>query len=361
MITVTKTYLPDKAVYDAYLERIWKKGWLTNNGQLFQELRGLLKQRFEVANLQLTTNGTLPIQMAIKAFDLTGEVITTPFSYIATSAAIVWENLKPVFVDIDAEYLTIDEQAIEQAIGPETSAILATHVFGNPCHVEALEQIANKHGLKVIYDAAHCFDVAYKGQSVFKYGDASTCSFHATKLFHTAEGGAVFTEDGALYERLSYLGNFGHRGNYDYQGLGINAKMSELQAAMGLSILPDMPKIKQGRKRAVDQYLKLLDFEPFRAMKLRGGTQWNYSYFPIIFDDESHLQACVTNLEAIGVFPRRYFYPSLNTIPYLKGGSMPVSEHIASRILCLPLYHDISEDEVSLICDVINKVLIQNV
>src|SRR5450432_2295874 len=243
IINVTKTFLPPLDEYISILRRAWETHWMTNRGPLILELEEKIKKYLGVEYMLSTTNGTIPLQIAIKLLGGGGEIITTPFSYVATTAAIVWENCKPVFVDIHPDQLTIDETKIESAITSKTTAILATHVFGNPCEVEAIEKIANKHNLRVIYDAAHCFGVQYKGQSIFNFGDISTCSFHATKLFHTAEGGALFCREESLKLKLFYSHNFGHNGPYDFSGLGINAKISELQAAMGLSILPYMDNI----------------------------------------------------------------------------------------------------------------------
>ena len=296
----------------------------------------------------------MPLQIAIKALRLKGEIITTPFSYVATTSSIVWEGCIPVFVDIHPEYLTLDETMIEAAITSNTSAILATHVFGNPCDVEAIEAIAKKYHLKVIYDAAHCFGVAYKGTSVFEYGDVSTCSFHATKLFHTGEGGAIFANNKKLQSKLFYHHNFGHEGKESFQGLGINAKMSELQAAMGLAVLPYMDKIIQGRKKVVKFYIDNL--QEFKHLKIRNETQWNYSYFPIIFKAEQELLKVQKALNTIGVFPRRYFYPSLKKMPYILTASYtPVSDRICRTILCLPLYHDISKEDLKIIVNCIKK------
>ncbi|HRP60171.1 MAG TPA: DegT/DnrJ/EryC1/StrS family aminotransferase, partial [Vicingus sp.] len=226
MITVTKTFFPPIEEYQFQLQRIWENQWLTNRGALVIELEEKLKKHLTVSNMLVMTNGTLPIQIALKIFGQGGEVITTPFSYVATTSSIVWENCTPVFVDIHPDYLTIDETKIEAAITPKTTCILATHVYGNPCNIEAIEQIAAKHRLKVIYDAAHCFDVKYQNQSIFNYGDVSTCSFHATKLFHCGEGGAVFCKDETLYHEMLYRHNFGHNGPLDFYGVGINAKTS---------------------------------------------------------------------------------------------------------------------------------------
>lgn len=353
MIPVTKTFFPPIQEYHIQLNRIWENQWLTNRGELVLELEQLLKEHLKVKNLTLTTNGTLPIQIALKVLANGGEVITTPFSYVATTAAIVWENCKPVFVDIHPEYLTIDETKIEAAITKRTTAILATHVFGNPCNVEIIEEIAKRHNLKVIYDAAHCFGVNYKNTSLFNYGDVSTCSFHATKIFHTAEGGAFFCNNKDVNEKLYYSHNFGHNGPEDFHGVGLNAKMSEIQAAMGLSVLPFMTKIFAERKKVVDFYNLNLNFDRISKMRLRGNTDWNYSYYPVIFESEEELLNVQKALNLKNINPRRYFFPSLNTLSYVGKASMPISESISRRVLCLPLYVGISNGECINICEII--------
>ena len=357
MINVTKTFLPLQKEYNAILKHAWDKNWITNRGILVQKFEEKVKAYLQVSNMIATTNGTLPLQIAIKALKLTGEIITTPFSYVASTSAIVWEGCTPVFVDIHPEYLTIDETKIEAAITPKTKAILATHVFGNPCAVEEIEAIAKKHHLKVIYDAAHCFGVTYKRESIFNYGDVSTCSFHATKVFHTGEGGALFTNSKELYKRLFSHHNFGHKTAESFQGLGINAKMSELQAAMGLAVLPSMEFILKERKRVIDLYTQELDFSKLNTLKIREHTNWNYSYFPIIFKSEKLVQTAIVDLNKNGINPRRYFYPSLNTLPYIKTVAMPISESVARKTLCLPLYHDLNETAILNICEIINKLV----
>lgn len=346
-INVTKTFFPPLEEYHKQLERIWKNEWLTNRGELVKELEEKLKLYLQVPNIIVMNNGTVPIQIALKLLAKKGEVITTPFSYVATSASIVWENCTPVFVDIHPEYLTIDETKIEQVITERTTCILATHVFGNPCNVDAIEQIAQKHQLKVIYDAAHCFGVKYKGQSIFNYGDVSTCSFHATKLFHTGEGGAAFCKNEELNNKIYYSHNFGHNGPLDFHGLGINGKISELQAAMGLSVLPYMEQILSGRKKVVDYYNEHLQNTNIQQLKIREETECNYSYYPVIFESEAKLLQAQKKLNDNNIIPRRYFYPSLNTISYLNKAEMPISESVAKRILCLPLYPNISEIALS--------------
>ena len=354
MINVTKTFFPPIAEYQQQVQRIWDNQWLTNRGALVKELEEKLKEYLSVSNILVMNNGTIPIQIALKILGNGGEIITTPFSYVATTAAIVWENCTPVFVDIHPEYLTIDETKIEAAITPKTTCILATHVFGNPCNLEAIEAIATKHNLKVIYDAAHAFGVTYNNKSIFDYGDVSTCSFHATKLFHTGEGGALFCEDESLRHKMFYSHNFGHNGPLDFHGLGINGKISELSGAMGLAVLPHMEFILNQRKQVVDWYAEHLDFSKVKSIKIRENTQWNYSYYPVIFETEAQLQKVQAVLNEQQIFPRRYFYPSLNTVEFSKGECMPISESIASRILCLPLYAGLKKEEILSICSLIS-------
>lgn len=353
MIPVTKTFLPPIAKYQTILKQAWNKKWITNRGELVIELEEKLKHHLDVSNIIITNNGTVPLQIALKLLAAKGEIITSPFSYVATTAAIVWENCTPVFVDIHPEYLTIDENKIEVAITKKTTAILATHVFGNPCNIEMIKSIAQKHNLKVIYDAAHCFGVKYNGQSIFNYGDVSTCSFHATKLFHTGEGGAMFCKDEQLFNKLFYSHNFGHNGPLSFHGLGINGKISELQAALGLAILPYMEKIFSERKKVVTFYNEQFQNESFKRFKIREKTDWNYSYYPIIFDDEKTLLKVENALNLDNIFPRRYFYPSLNTIEYTSRIEMPISESVSKRILCLPLFVNLNQQDLKKICKII--------
>lgn len=355
MIPVTRTFLPPIGEYTALVQRAFDNCWLTNRGELVKELESKLRDHLGVPDILLMTNGTLPLQIALKLLGNGGEVITTPFSYVATTSSIVWEGCAPVFVDIHPEYLTIDETLIEAAITPRTTAILATHVFGNPCNVEAIAAIATKHGLKVIYDGAHAFGVTYKGQSIFNHGDVSTCSFHATKLFHTGEGGASFCADAELRARIHYSHNFGHDGPLAFHGLGINGKMSELQAAMGLAVLPHMETILAGRKRAVMRYDDLLCTERFQRLRVREGTDWNYSYYPVLFRSEEELLSAEQRLKQAGYLPRRYFYPALHTLPYIAEVSMPVAEDACKRVLCLPLFEALALDDVQRICETMQE------
>jgi dTDP-4-amino-4,6-dideoxygalactose transaminase len=356
-INVTKTFLPPLEEYIMHVKRSFDNEWLTNRGELVRELELKLTNYLglEESKIICTNNGTIPLQIALKLLGNGGEIITTPFSYVATTAAVVWENCTPIFVDIHPEYLTIDESKIEAAITDKTTCILATHVFGNPCNIEAIEAIASKHNLKVIYDAAHCFGVTYLGKSIFEFGNISTCSFHATKLFHTGEGGALITPDSDLFHRCYYSHNFGHDGPLSFHGLGINGKISELQAAMGLAVLPHLYSILMERKRIVDCYDINLKFAGIRKLLLRSGIHWNYSYYPIIFESEERLLMSQRKMNENNIFPRRYFYPSLNIIDYVRGQACPVSEDISSRIMCLPLYYGMEDSNIKQVVKLINS------
>ena len=358
MIPVTKTFLPPIAEYMRQVQRAYDNGWLTNRGELVKELEQKLTVflNLEESKILCLNNGTIPLQIALKVLGNGGEIITTPFSYVATTSAIVWENCTPVFVDIHPKILTIDESLIESAITEKTTCILATHVFGNPCNVEEIERIAKKYNLKVIYDAAHCFGVKYKGKSIFEYGDVSTCSFHATKVFHTGEGGAIFCKDEQLYNKLFYSHNFGHNGPYEFHGVGINGKMSELSAAMGLSVLSKIDYITSSRNNVVDFYNVQLNFNKFKKIELRDFCVSNFSYYPIIFESETLLSEILRKLNEIEIYPRRYFYPSLNTVSYIKSDAKPISESISKRILCLPLYDSIKIEELEKITKIINEI-----
>ncbi|MEQ9187357.1 MAG: DegT/DnrJ/EryC1/StrS family aminotransferase [Cryomorphaceae bacterium] len=356
MIPVTRSFIPPKDEYHRLVDRALDSGWITNRGPLVLELEEALKNHLGMPNALAMTNGTLPLQVALSLFADGGEVITTPFSYVATTSAIVWQHCTPVFVDVDPVHWTIDEHQIEGAITDRTTCILATHVFGNPCNVEAIEKLAKKYQLKVIYDAAHCFGVEHKGKSVFHYGDVSTCSFHATKLFHTGEGGALFTNDPSVHQECFSRHNFGHKDDVSFHGIGINAKMSEFQAAMGLCVLPHIPKILSKRKAIVEQYNASLNFDELSAMTIRAETEWNYSYYPVLFSNEARLLNALEQLKEIDVMPRRYFYPSLNNLPYVSGETMPISESIAARILCLPLFVGLTPSDVGRIVDTLNRL-----
>lgn len=355
MIPVTKTTIPSLNDYLGYLETIWQSGQLTNNGQLVRQLSAELQQYLQVPRIELLANGTLALQLAIKALDVGGEVITTPFSYVATATAIAWQGCEPVFVDIDDKTFCINPDLIEAAITERTTAILATHVYGYPCDVEKIELIAREHGLKVIYDAAHAFGVKLHGQPLLSFGDASTLSFHATKLFHTAEGGAVVCREESVANRLFLMSKFGHMGEDEYIELGINAKLSELHAAMGLAVLPQVADIIEYRKRCSQCYDENLEGCRLGRPQMRPGLEYNYAYYPVVFSSSEVMMRARQALFDAGIGPRRYFHPSLNTLPYLRTAAQkpcPVSESVASRVLCLPMYNGLEFKDIIRICDV---------
>lgn len=352
-IDVTKTFLPPLDEYVGYLEQIWESAWLTNQGKFLREFETKTSNYLDLKNFHLVANGTVALQLALRVLKIADdEVITTPFSYVATTSSILWERCKPIFVDIEPHTFNIDVTKIEAAITPQTKAIMAVHVFGSPCDVEQIEAIAKKHKLKVIYDAAHAFGATYKGKSLFSYGDISTGSFHATKLFHTIEGGCIVAKNKVLSDRIELMKHFGHRGDEHYM-LGINAKASELQAAMGLCSLKYIDTIIDARKTISDLYDNLLDvrFQRLGAGKYVGR---NYAYYPVVFESEAQLLQSMAALNAKNIFPRRYFYPSLNTLPYIVAQQCPVSEDIALRVACLPLYPGLDHAVVAEIAETIN-------
>lgn len=352
MINVTKTFLPPFEEYTAQLKRAWDKAWITNNGMLAHELEDRLKEYLQVENLLFACNGTIVLQLALKALGITGEVITTPFSYVATTTVLLWENCTPVFVDINNRNFCIDEDKIEAAITDKTQAILATHVYGYPCNIAAIERIAARHHLIVIYDAAHAFGTTYQGRSIFNYGNVSTCSFHATKVFHTGEGGCMVTGDPELAQQLLLFRQFGHIGE-DYYTMGINAKNSEMHAAMGLSNLKYIDEILASRKARWQHYAELLEGRSIQLLDIAGEEGYNYAYFPVVFATEVQLLETVTELNLQGIMPRRYFHPALNTLTYVDYQSCPVAESISKRVLCLPLYHDLAAADQDRIVNII--------
>ena len=356
MIPVTKPFLPPKEKVYELLDGVFERNWLTNNGPLVNDYELKLKQYLGLNHLLFVSNGTIALQLAIKALGLKGEIITTPFSYVATTSSILWEGCTPVYVDIDRRTFNIDPQRIEEAITPRTSAILATHCFGNPCDIEAIDTIARKHSLKVIYDAAHCFGVKYKGRSIFEYGDISTLSLHATKLVHSVEGGLVVTKDPDLLKRLAYKRNFGHDGPEKFNGLGINGKNSEFHAAVGIIVLEHADEILLNRKYLSECYDNQLKNVDVIKPKVETHSELNYGYYPILFKDEYKALKAKTALEEREIFCRRYFYPSLNKIGYVESKSMPVSEKTAKGILCLPLFYGLRKEEQLLIGRVLSRL-----
>lgn len=351
MIPVTKPFLPPQEEYQELLNGIWTRQWLTNMGPLASQLEMDLKDYLKVNHLLFVTNGTVALQMAIKALDLKGEIITTPFSFVATTSTIVWENCTPVFVDIDPKSLNIDATKIEAAITPNTKAILATHVYGNPCDVNAIDKIAKKHNLKVIYDAAHAFGVEIKGKSIFEYGDISTCSLHATKLYHTTEGGLIITKDADLLKKMSSIRNFGISGFDTFSELGINGKNSEFHAAMGIVNLKYIEAIKNKRQLIASRYdKKLKGFKHFRP-EWHINSENNNAYYPIVIEYEELLLKCKEVLQLNEIGTRRYFYPSLAAaLPYLAPIEMSITDNMSKRVLCLPMFYDLTLEEVDHIC-----------
>lgn len=359
-IHVTETYLPDQRKYQAYVEKIFESKRISNNGALVRELQEKLEKYLGVKHVLLVSNGTVALQLAYRLLDLKGEVITTPFSFVATTSSLVWEGFKPVFADIDPMSLNIDVNNIEKLINEDTSAILPVHVFGNACDVEAIEAIAKRNDLKVIYDAAHAFSVDYKNESLLNYGDLSILSFHATKLFHTIEGGALIINDDEQYMKAKAMINFGidaQSGTGAIDILGINAKMNEFEAAMGLCVLDDIDTIIEKRKTVYDFYKERLQ-KRLQVQEINRDASMNYSYFPVLFDSEEVLLRVEKELNMRNIFPRRYFYPSLDTLPYLKRAVIqPVSKDVSKRVLCLPLYPGLEPKIQSEIIDIILDTL----
>ena len=360
MINVTKTYLPNKEKYHSYIDRIFDSGWLSNNGSLLQELEQRLADHLGVKHLICVANGSLALQVAYKAMNLQGEVITTPFSFSATTSTLAWEGLKPVFADIDLNTFNLNPKNIESLITENTSAILPVHVFGNPCEVEAIQTIADKHKLQVVYDAAHSFDAEYTNkdkstQSVLNYGDISTISFHATKLFHTIEGGAVITNNDELAEKIRMMINFGITGPTTIESIGTNAKMNEMEAAMGLCVLDEIGIIKTERQLIWQMYQKelsgLVQFQQWNS-----NSQNNYAYAPVLFESESKLLIVEEKLKENKILPRRYFRPSFDTLSYLQSTqNCELSRDIADRILCLPIYPGLSKANVTKIIELVSN------
>jgi dTDP-4-amino-4,6-dideoxygalactose transaminase len=355
MINVTKTYLPNKEKYKAYVDEIYENGWLTNNGPLVQRLEKRLAEYLGVKNIILVSNGTVALEIAYRTLDIKGFAITTPFSFVATTSSLVTNNILPIFADIDEQTLNLDPKNIEKLITPNTTAIVPVHVFGNACEVEKIELIANKHNLKVIYDAAHAFDVRYKDQSVLNYGNISTLSFHSTKLFHSIEGGALIINDDELVQKARYLINFGIENPESIPHLGTNAKMNEFEAAMGLCVLDDIEEIKEKRKVVSLRYKEeLKDLIQFQEQN--SNSSENYSYVSVVFKSEEQLLKVQKALNSISVNPRRYFYPSLDTLEYIEPKQMcKISRDISTRILCLPIYAELEKNIQNIIIKTIKE------
>jgi len=360
MIPVTKPYLPNREKLDRYIDGIYERQWLTNNGPLVQELTRRLEEYLGVENLLLVSNGTLALQIAYRALGISGseapaEAITTPFTFVATASSLKWEGVDPVFVDIDAETWCLDPALVESAITPRTRAIVPVHVFGNACDVEAIAEFGRHHGLKVVYDASHAFGVTYKGKSLLNHGDAATLSFHATKLFHTVEGGAIVFKRKEDLERARKMINFGITRPETIEEIGINAKMNELQAAMGLCVLDEMEANMTARHAVWDTYERELS----GSVQLQKGSShltYNAAYFPAVFKSKSVSVKVADLLKENGVLARRYFFPSLETVEFLgHTDRQPISSDIAERILCLPIYYGIQQSEQIKILELIHS------
>lgn len=342
--------MPSLAPLDEYVELlkgVWERGILTHNGPLVQQLEKELCEKLSIENFVSVSNGTIAIQMAIKALELKGEIITTPFTWIATVSAIKWEDCTPVFCDIDPDTLNIDPEKIEALITDKTVAIMPVHVFGNPCNVDAIDAIAKKHNLKVIYDGAHAIGSTYKGKSLLEYGDITATSMHATKLLNTGEGGGCITTNTELHEKLKRIRFFGHNDTKDIVEDGFNGKMTEVHAALGLANLKYYDEVLTDRKQKYLTYKDALSTNGSLQFQQTKHGETNYSYFPIVFESEKELLIAESNLNKSNIFPRRYFYPSVNTYKHVvKYQPTPISENIAIRILCLPLYKKLSYEEI---------------
>lgn len=356
MIPVTKPYLPDIKKYKSYIDEIYESGFITNGGILVRELEERLESYLGVKNIVLVSSGTMALNVAYKLLDLKGEVITTPFSFIATTSSLLWGGLTPKFVDINPKTLNIDTEKIEKSITAKTSAIVPVHIFGNACNVEKVEEIAKKHSLKIIYDASHAFGVKYKKESLLGFGDISAISFHATKLFHTIEGGALVVNDDELYKKAKAMINFGFEYG-EVKSLGINAKMNEFEAAMGLCVLDDIGHIR-GKREVLYENYKIGLKNRVVFPEIAEDSVLNYSYFPIIFKDEDELLSIQDALNKKDIFPRRYFEQSLDGLEFIqKEQIMPISRDISKRIMCLPMYYDLSKKEQKIIVDVMCGML----
>jgi len=362
-IYVTEPFLPPLEEFQGYLKDIWQSKWLTNNGKYHQLLEKALCDYLGVKHISLFSNGTLALVTALQVLRITGEVITTPYSFVATTHALWWNNIKPVFVDIEPGSFNLDPKKIEAAITPKTTAVLPVHVYGNPCNVKAIQEIADTYGLKLIYDAAHAFGVKLNGTSVANFGDLSVLSFHATKIFNTFEGGAIVCHDEKIKKRIDYLKNFGFAGETTVVEPGINAKMNEFQAALGLLQLKHIDQSIEKNKQIALIYRKHLgDVNGIKIFHDIKNVQHNYSYFPLLIDKEKYGKSRDDIYDALkksNIYTRRYFYPLISQFPAYRGlesakdGLMPVAEKTTQEVLCLPIYPDLDKETVRKITDFI--------
>ncbi len=365
MLNVTQPFLPPLEEFNAYLEQIWENKWLTNNGPFHIEFEKKLREHLQVNYINLFTNGTLALTSALQALRITGEVITSPYSFVATTHALHWNGIKPVFVDINPNTCNLDPNKIEAAISPNTTAILAIHVYGNPCEIDQIQEIADRYGLKVIYDAAHAFGVRYKGKSLVDYGDLSILSFHATKVFTTFEGGAIVSHGEKIKQRIDYLKNFGFADEVTVVGPGINAKMNEIQSAMGLLQLKYIDGLINSRATIDHLYRSELDeVRGVRCFSTIKNITYNYSYFPIFIERAEYglsRDELYELLKNNGIYARRYFYPLIAEFPTYRGlrsaslDNLPSAKKISDTVLCLPIHPQLTEEEVLKVCSVIKE------
>jgi len=366
-INVTSPLLPSLKEFEGYLEDIWQRGWLTNNGIYHQKLEQELCEFLHIDYLSLFTNGTLPLIAALQALRITGEVITTPYSFVATTHALWWNGIKPVFVDIEEETCNLDPNKIEAAITPKTTAIMPVHCYGFPCDVIKIQEIADKYGLTVIYDAAHAFGVEIGGTSILEYGDMSTLSFHATKVYNTVEGGALVCHDAKTKKRIDYLKNFGFADEITVVAPGINGKMDEIRSAYGLINLKQVGKAIENRKNIVNEYCKgLANIPGLRLPRYETSVKYNYSYYPIFINEREFgitRDNLYEKLKESNIYGRRYFYPLISNMPTYRGlessnsNNLPIATKVANSVLCLPIYSDLSDDDVQRVIAAIKSVL----
>lgn len=360
-VFVTKATLPAKEKFLELVSQVYDRAWLTNQGPLCAELEKQLKNTLASEYLILCSNGTLGLQLAIRALGLNGKkILTTPFTYVATLTALMWEGCEPVFVDIDSESLCMSPILTEKILAKDQdiAGIVPVHVYGNACDVYEFAELGRQYDIKILYDAAHAFGSKLNGKSLLTYGDAAICSFHATKLYHTVEGGCVIAHSPQVQEQLNLFRAFGHKGD-EYLSLGINAKLSEMHAAMGLALLPEVPKLIDRRRNLANLYDNMLNIgkNELKKPKFAEGLEWNYAYYPIIFSSEKSLLKINNALQEKNIFCRRYFFPSLTKMPYIKDQSAPICEDIASRVLCLPFWPDMPVDIIQEISEIILKKL----
>lgn len=355
MIPFTKPFLPNRKVYDEFVDGIWERNWITNHGPLVEALEKNIAEYLGVKHVSFVSSGTMALQLMLKMLPPSGEVITTPFSYAATTGALAWQGYTPIFADILPGKLTIDPERVREKITPQTKAILATHIYGNACEVEALELIGKEFSLPILYDGAHCFGSRYADKSILKYGDMSILSTHATKLYHTVNGGFVISKNAGQKLAIDRMRNFGHNGQNNFERVGINGKNSEFHAAMGLAILENIGEIVNRRKKQSAYYFQNLMDSNFELIEIKNAGETNGAYFPVICRSKQKSQDLMDSAKSAGIELRRYFNPSLNTLDYVNYSPCPIAESISERIICLPLYHDMTRDDQDKVLTEIKK------